>query len=345
MRVLITSCLLSICLALQAQLKVLHYTETSGYDHTTRTVLRQMFENMGTVCGFTVDNDSTGDAFNSLVNLQQYSVVVFSNTSGDAILNATQQANFEAYIAGGGSYLGIHAASDNYRHSTANGTNTGTWDWYAELVGASVQQAPNHVSGTPVYAMSHIGSHQSLSNVPDPWVKDEEYYYWQNGYYDSINNVPVLEVEETVSPGGTVESYDSIRPMSWYRYLAGGGKMYYTALGHQASDYTSDAEFIAHLTDAMHWLLGITGVGETQHAGSGFTWFETGQTLHILLPERRYVQTVSICDMAGRMLIETPVNNETTEVLLSCCRLRPGVYVSCVQLTNAALTARMVLNE
>ncbi|MBK9540120.1 MAG: hypothetical protein IPO12_15460 [Flavobacteriales bacterium] len=37
----------------------------------------------------------------------------------------------------------------------------GTWDFYAELIGASVQENPNHVSGTPLYAMHHIGTHAS----------------------------------------------------------------------------------------------------------------------------------------------------------------------------------------
>ncbi|MCF8464684.1 MAG: ThuA domain-containing protein [Flavobacteriales bacterium] len=239
-----------------SQTKVLHYSETSGYDHNTRTESLAMFETMGTMHGFMVDNDDTGDGFNSLSNLHEYDAVIFSNTSGDAILDASQRANFETYIANGGSYLGIHAATDTYRHSTANGNNTGTWDFYAELVGASVQESPNHVYGTPQYSMSHIGVHASLENLPSPWVKNEEYYYWENGYFGN-DNTSVLQVEETVGPNNMVNSYDAARPMSWYRSLAGGGKMFYTALGHAASNYSTDQDFIYHVTDALLWVLGI----------------------------------------------------------------------------------------
>ena len=127
--------------------KVLHYTETSGFNHNTRSQSLAMFQAIGSTNGFTVTNDQSGAEFNSLANLQQYAVVIFSNTSGNNILNASQRANFEAYIQGGGSYIGIHAASDTYRHSSANGGSTGTWDWYAENVaGCSVQQSPNHTS-------------------------------------------------------------------------------------------------------------------------------------------------------------------------------------------------------
>ena len=251
----LTVCILtyfcSVALA-QPAFKILHYTETSGFDHGTRQNSLAMFQAIGASNNFTVDDDQNGASFDSLTNLQQYAVVVFSNTSGDNILSATQRANFEQYINSGGSYLGIHAASDTYRHSTANGSNTGTWDWYAEMLGASVQQNPNHVQGTPQDDMHKIGTHPTTDSLPNPWTKNEEYYYWENGYYDS-DNIHVLEVEETVGPNGSVNSYDNARPMSWYKILPGGGKSFYTALGHANSNYTSDQNFMDHIRDAVLW--------------------------------------------------------------------------------------------
>lgn len=249
--------LFSLRFTVSAQIRVLHYSETSGYDHNTRSVSLQMFQTLAANNGFTVDDDQMGDAFNTISNLNQYDVVVFSNTSGDAILDATQRATFEAYIANGGSYLGIHAASDTYRHSSANGSNTGTWDFYAELIGASVQQSPNHVSGTPQYSMDVLGTHPSTTNLPDPWVKNEEYYYWENGYFGT-GNVAVLEVEETIGPNNQVNSYDAERPMSWYKELPAGGKMFYTALGHSSSNFTSDQNFINHIEGALMWIISTT---------------------------------------------------------------------------------------
>lgn len=244
------------CIGVQAQ-QVLHYSETSGFDHNTRTVSLALFQALGSEYGFTVVDDQDGTEFNSLSNLQQFDVVVFSNTSGNAILDPTQQANFEAYINSGGSYLGIHAASDTYRHSTANGNNTGTWDFYAELIGASVQESPNHVSGTPSYSMEHIGTHVSTAALPDPWTKNEEYYYWESGYFGS-NNTAVLQVEQTIGPNGMVNSYDAPRPMSWFRNLSGGSRMFYTALGHAQNNFTSDSLFIAHIRDALLWTMDNT---------------------------------------------------------------------------------------
>ncbi|MBP6390212.1 MAG: ThuA domain-containing protein [Flavobacteriales bacterium] len=238
---------------------VLHYAETSGFDHQTRAVSLAFLQDIGVELGFSVVDDVDGSAFNSLANLAAFDVIVFSNTSGNALLDPAQRANFEAYVAAGGSVLGIHAASDTYRHTTANGANTGTWDFYAELIGASVQENPNHVSGTPLYAMQHIGTHASTAHLPDPWLKNEEYYYWENGYYRP-DNITVLEVEETIGPNNQVNSYDAPRPMSWYRELPEGGRVFYTALGHAPSNYTSDTLFHTHVRDALAWLLGTVSV-------------------------------------------------------------------------------------
>jgi uncharacterized protein len=232
--------------------RVLHYTETSGFDHQTRSASYAMFQQIATQHGFLVDDDSNGQAFNSLSNLQQYNAVIFSNTSGDNILNATQKQNFEQYMNGGGTFIGIHAASDTYRHSTANGTNTGGWDWYAEMLGASVQQNPNHVSGTPVYRIDAITSHQLLNLVPNPWHKAEEYYYWEGGYFDSANTI-LQKVEQTVGPNSQVNSYDSARAVTWYKILPGGGKSFYTSLGHDVSNYNSDTSFFRLLSNAVLW--------------------------------------------------------------------------------------------
>lgn len=255
---------------------ILHFTETSGFDHNTRGVSLSMFQDIASLDGYTVVDDQDGSEFNSLVNLVQYDVIIFSNTSGDAILDPAQRSNFEAYVNMGGRVLGIHAASDTYRHSTANGGNTGTWDFYPEMLGASVQQNPNHVSGTPLYAMGHVGLHQSTANLPDPWNKNEEYYYWSNGFFDS-SNVEVLQVEETLGPNGQVNPYDAARAMSWYRLLPSGAKVFYTALGHAQSNFTSDTLFQQHMRDALAWLM-PTNVGVEAH-DAGLQARQEGQHL------------------------------------------------------------------
>lgn len=233
-----------------AQTKILHYTETSGFDHQTRQVSYTMFNQMAGLLGAIVDDDSTGITFSSLASLQSYKVIIFSNTSGDAILDSVQKINFEQYIAGGGNVIGIHSATDTYRHSTSNGTNTGTWDFFPELLGASVRQNPSHVNGTPNFTMTAMQLHPLLTGIPTSWEKEEEYYYWEDGYFDPTNNI-LLQVEQT----GPV-SYDSSRATTWFRDN-GINRIFYTSLGHLSSNFTLDTLFYKLINNALQWTASI----------------------------------------------------------------------------------------
>lgn len=281
--------------------KVLHYSETSGYDHGTRNNSYTMFQEIGQNHGFTVDHDQTGKKFNSIDSLQQYEVVVFANTSGDAILNATQRDNFEAYMQSGGALIGIHAGSDTYRHSTANGGNTGTWDWYAETLGASVQRSPSHTSANYNGTMDTIGNHATTDNVPDPWQKVEEYYYWENGYYNPANNV-VLKARSTGQ-----QSYDAARPISWYRYPSKGGKVFYTALGHANSNYTNNMNFRNHIRDAVLWAVDNHTFANEANTSSSFKVYPNpaSKELHVQIPDALSKGTITyrILDVEGKMRV------------------------------------------
>jgi type 1 glutamine amidotransferase len=312
--------------ALAQVTRVLHYTETSGYDHQTRSVSYAMFSQMGAEHGFTVDHDSTGDAFSSTANLQQYDAIIFANTSGNAILNTVQQQHFEQYMDLGGVLIGIHAATDTYRHSTANGNSTGSWDRYAELLGASVQEGPNHVSGTPVYRIDAQLAHPLLTGVPDPWHKAEEYYYWEQGYFNPSNTV-LQQVEQTVGPNAQVNSYDAARPVTWYSVLPGGGRVFYTSLGHAASDYTSDPSFYRLLTNAMLWAGGLTSTPVVEVSGTDLAIYPNpaGQQLTVSYKTGNTPQHLRLYDGCGKELGRS--TKETDRMDLDLSGLAKGVYV------------------
>ena len=205
---------------------ILHYTGTSGFDHNTRSVSATLFSEIGANENFMiVDTDQT-DIFSDIDSLMTFAAVVFSNTSGNSLFNATEQQNFQNYINSGKGFLGIHAATDTYR--------TG-WAFYNELVGGIVQTNPNHTSQNHVDTMRHRAIHPILNGIPDPWVKQEEYYYWDlnGGMVDTVNFTTALRVDRTGS-----QSYDRSRPITWFRRFNSGARSFYTALGHKGSNYT-----------------------------------------------------------------------------------------------------------
>lgn len=223
--------------------RVLHFTKTSGFDHNTRDSSATMFTEIGLLHNFTIDDTEDASIFDELDSLLNYSIIIFSNTSGNSLFDDTQKANMEAYIDAGGSFLGIHAASDTYR--------TG-WPWYNNLLGAIVQSGPNHTSQNHNNDMDHELEHEILEGIPDPWNKTEEYYYWDlnGGMIDTINFATLLRVRQTGN-----ETYDRARPTTWFRTFPSGARSFYTALGHQKSNYTdSSNEFRQLISNAVCWL-------------------------------------------------------------------------------------------
>ena len=222
--------------------RVLHFTKTTGYDHNTRANSAAMFAQIGVSKGFTITDTQDAAIFDELDSLKKFAIIVFSNTSGNTIFDPAQKVNMESYIDQGGSFIGIHAATDTYR--------TG-WDFYNYLVGAIVQSAPNHTSNNYAGVMDHQLKHPILDQIPDPWNKNEEYYYWDNNggviFIDTI--IPLIQVRSTGS-----QSYDHERPITWIQSLAGGGRSFYTALGHANSNYTDpNNDFGQLISNAVCW--------------------------------------------------------------------------------------------
>ena len=121
-------------------------------------------------------------------------------------------------------------------------------------MGGIVQSGPNHTANNHTNTMDLVGTHPSTANVPDPWTKTEEYYYWErNGGMLDPGIVPVLRVRQT-DRNGVSQSYDDPRPISWYQEFPSGARSFYTALGHAPGNYTDPAnDFRQHLRDALCW--------------------------------------------------------------------------------------------
>lgn len=318
--------------------KVLHYTETSGYDHGTRANSLSMFNSFPNL---QVVNDLNGSSFDTLSSLLNYDLIVFSNTSGSNLLDSLQRANFEAYIQAGGNLLGIHAATDTYRHSTANGSPSGIWDFYAQTLGGSVQQSPNHVAGTPLYQMNHLMTHPSLDSIPDPWGKNEEYYYWENGFLDSSINV-ILEVEQTVGPNNQVNSYDSARAVSWYKLMNTGSRIFYTSLGHANSNFTSNSLFMRHVRQATMWCLGrSTALIERKDEQANFSFYPNPALKSIWIDHDASNAEFSIYDLQGKLHKRQRLSNQLEEFSLK--GLENGIYLIEYRSKDSRLSKKLII--
>ncbi|QQQ74027.1 ThuA domain-containing protein [Saccharothrix sp. 6-C] len=215
--------------------KVLVFSKTAGFRHSSIPNGIQAIRDLGAVNNFTVDATEDGGAFTG-ANLAQYRAVVFLSTTGD-VLNDTQQGAFESYVRAGGGYVGVHAASDTEYQ----------WPFYGGVVGGyfhshpAIQQATVRVEDRAHASTSHLGS---------DWVRTDEWYNFQA---NPRANVHVLaRLDEGTYSGGNMGDH----PIAWCQTYQ-GGRSWYTAGGHTEQAF-AEPGFRAHLLGGIRYAAGMT---------------------------------------------------------------------------------------
>ena len=223
---------------------VLVFTKTNGFRHPSIEDGIALIQSIGQKHQLNVIATDNPSYFHT-DSLSKFDVIVFCNTSGNDLLNNSQQQAMEEFIQAGNGFVGIHAATDTYRN--------GSWPWYNDLVGGIVQSGPNHTANNyPGEMLVNDTEHPITAHLGSTWQKNEEYYYWEkNGGYLFEDNIDLLTVKSTGN-----ESYDAERPITWYKNYD-GGRSFYTALGHNRSDYQNDEAFKLLIENGILWAASI----------------------------------------------------------------------------------------
>jgi type 1 glutamine amidotransferase len=216
--------------------RVLLFSRTAVYRHDSIPAAVAAVTELGPANGFVAEATEQAGAFTA-ENLARFKVVVFLLTTGD-VLDAAGQAAFEAWIAGGGNYVGVHSATDTEYD----------WPFYGDLVGAYFKQHPEIQAAT---VRVEAANHPATMGLPAAWSRTDEWYDFQA---NPRANVTVLAtVDESTYTGGTM---GADHPTVWAHPTAGGGRAIYTALGHTIESY-ADPLFRAHLVGAIRWAAGV----------------------------------------------------------------------------------------
>ncbi|WP_285705545.1 ThuA domain-containing protein [Microtetraspora sp. NBRC 16547] len=209
---------------------VLVFSRTAGFRHDSIPAGIQAIKDLG----FSVTATEDPGAFTA-ANLAKYKAVVFLSTTGD-VLNDAQQAAFEAYIKGGGGYVGVHAAADTEYD----------WPWYGGLVGAwfashpAIQQATVKVEDRANPATAHLGP---------TWTRTDEWYDYRSNARTTAHVLATLD-ESTYSGG----KMGADHPIAWCKPYD-GGRSFYTGGGHTAASFAEPA-FREHLRGGIAYAMG-----------------------------------------------------------------------------------------
>lgn len=201
---------------------VLVFTETAGVRRDSIDKGVRTIRDLGRQHGFGVSVSADSSSFTA-ANLAKFGAVVFLNTTGE-VLDDTQQAAFEAYVQGGGGFVGVHAAAE---------TEPG-WTFYQSLLGAAATSA-SLVEERAVTMADRV--HPSTAPVPRTGSFTDEWYTFDK---DVRGVSHVLATTD--------------KPLSWCKDFQ-GGRSWYTGLGHATETYAKSS-FKKHLLGGIQWASG-----------------------------------------------------------------------------------------
>jgi type 1 glutamine amidotransferase len=210
--------------------RVLVFTKTTGYRHSSIDEGVAAIRSLGREHGFQVDTTADATRFTP-TRLGRYKAVVFLSTTGTPVDKPAERRAFEGYIRRGGGFVGIHAASDT----------RAKWVFYERLVGARFK---HHDPGTPRKTVTvEDRTSAATRSLPAQWTRVDEWYRFRTD--------PRPRVHVLVSLDGA--------PLAWcHRY--NGGRSVYTAMGHTEASF-SEPHYLAHLLGAIQMAAGRARFG------------------------------------------------------------------------------------
>ena len=213
--------------------QILVFTKTAGYRHEAIEKGVATLKELGEENNFEITQTEDSLMFRA-PNLKKYQLVIFLNTTQD-VLGDEQQNAFKTYINNGGSFMGVHSATDTEYE----------WPWYGKLVGAYFLDHPKQQEAK---IMVVDKNNPATAHLEDTWMHFDEWYNFKDINPDL--NV-LMSLDETSYEGG--KNGDN-HPIAWYHEFD-GGRAFYTGLGHTLESY-DNPKFRQHLLGGITWCLG-----------------------------------------------------------------------------------------
>jgi len=222
---------------------VLVYTRNgTGYVHDNIADSVAAIKKMGAANAFAVEVTDDPGQFTD-VNLKRYKALVFSNTNNEAFTNDSQREAFKRYIESGGGFVGIHSASGSERN----------WPYFWSVLGGKFLYHPKLQQFT-VRVVDR--EHAATKHLPAAFQWDDECYHLE---FMNPNIHPLLVTDPTKlqDPDRAKHPFELVGanlPLSW-TLRSGGGRRFYTALGHKKEHYSNPILY-QHILGGLMWAMG-----------------------------------------------------------------------------------------
>ena len=225
--------------------RVLVVTATKGFRHSSIATAENVIATLGATSGdYTVvdfvrggangqDDAEVGQKL-SLANLATIDAVIFANTTGE--LAIPDKDGFIKWVENGHAFIGMHSSSDTFH---------GYPPYYGMLGGLFL----THGSQVTVNMANQDPTHPANAHLGDNWTMYDEIYEFKEFHRKRVHGLLTLDKHpQTHVPGDF--------PVAWAKDLKGGGRMFYTSLGHREDVWTSEA-YQKHILGGIRWGLGL----------------------------------------------------------------------------------------
>jgi type 1 glutamine amidotransferase len=227
-------------IAQDKKINVLVFSKTMGYRHNSISTGLKMMSELAQERNWILTATENADLFTPDF-LKTFDAVVFLNTTSD-VLNDLQQKNFEAFMATGKGFVGIHAAADcEY-----------DWAWYGKLVGAYFKIHPPAQAATVIFENTDHPSMVPFKGLKTYHTIDEWYSFKEN----PRAKVHVLaRLDETSLDAATLKDDKwkmGDHPLIWYQEID-NSRSFYTVFGHTPEAF-QDPKVEEHIGCAVDWV-------------------------------------------------------------------------------------------
>lgn len=212
-----------------------------------RAAVRDLATELATEHDLTLEIEETDNAAAfTTSNLATKDAVVFAQTGG-VLFDTDQRAALEAYIRGGGGYMGMHYAAWSANTQSEHDVNP----FYARLVGAVSEGHPENPAVRPGRVVVKDATHPLTQGLPSDFTRSDEWYDW------NVNPAPnvrtLLEADESSYGGG---HQGTSHPITWCQEID-AGRSWYTAMGHEGTAY-SETVMRTQMRNGLAYASGLT---------------------------------------------------------------------------------------
>ena len=175
--------------------------------------------------------------------IRKFDVVVFNSTSGD-IFTPDQRAAFKDWLEKGGGFVGLHGSGGDPHYD---------WAWYVQtVIGAQFTRHTHAPQFQPGRIVIEDPKSAILRGLGPTWDRTEEWYSFVASPRGPGTHI--LATLDESSYDATPDLRMGDHPLIWERCV-GKGRVFYSALGHQASAY-AEPKHLQMIDRAIQWAAG-----------------------------------------------------------------------------------------